>query len=70
LSDYSAPDATRMLDFTRKDRYGAFDLTVAYAITRNLSVRGEALVSRNLSNDTLFEYDRNTLAFKIRYEFN
>ncbi len=70
LSDYSAPDATRMLDFTRKDRSGAFDLTVAYAITRNLSVRGEALVSRNLSNDTLFEYDRNTLAFKIRYEFN
>jgi hypothetical protein len=69
LSDYQAPDATRMLDFLRRDDYSAFDLTVAYAITRNLSVRGEALVSRNSSNDALFQYNRDSLAVKIRYDF-
>lgn len=68
-SDYQAPDATRMLDYLRRDEYTSFDLTVAYAITRNLSVRGEAMISRNTSNDSLFQYNRDGLAVKIRYDF-
>lgn len=68
-SYYQAPDATRMLDFLRRDDFSAYDVTVAYAITRNLSARGEAIVSRNSSNDPLFQYNRDSLAFKIRYDF-
>jgi hypothetical protein len=67
-SNYLSADETRMLDFLREDQYGALDLAVSYAITRNLSIRGEALVSRNSSNDSLFEYDRHTLMLKLRYD--
>ncbi|MEO7725685.1 MAG: hypothetical protein ABIS45_00345 [Burkholderiales bacterium] len=68
-SDYAEPDLTRMLDFARHDQYTAYDLTVSYAISRNLSVRGEGVISRNSSNDNLFQYERNSLAVKIRYDF-
>ena len=43
---------------------------MSYAVRRNLSLRGELLLSRNDSNIALFEYDRNLVALKLRYDFN
>lgn len=67
-SDYRGPDLVRVLDFDRKDRYAIIDAVVSYAIDKNWSVRLEALVSDNASNDTLFDYHRNVIAVKVRYE--
>ena len=66
-SRYSAPDA--LLLTRRRDDYYALDATVGYAFTRKLSVRGELLVSDNKSNIELYEYKRNILAVKLRYDF-
>jgi len=68
LSDYRDPDP--QLGTTRRDSYYGLDLTVSYAVRRNLSLRGELLLSRNDSNIALFEYDRNVVALKLRYDFN
>ncbi len=67
-SRYTAADATLAPD-ARFDRYYAGDLTVAYAVDRAWSVRGEALVSSNRANIALYQYDRNLVAVKLRYEF-
>lgn len=53
----------------RDDDYRAGDVSVGYALTRELSVRGELLSSRNRSNNPLYEYRRNVAALKLRYEF-
>ena len=66
-SDYEAQDP--LFATTRRDKYYAADLTASYAVKRNLSVRGELLLSKNDSNIALFEYQRETLAVKVRYEF-
>lgn len=68
LSDYQDPDP--QLGVTRRDSYYGLDLTVSYALRRSLSLRGEFLLSRNDSNIALFEYDRNLIALKLRYDFN
>lgn len=68
LSDYRDPDP--QLGVTRRDSYYGLDLTIGYALLRNLSLRAEFLVSRNDSNIALFEYDRNLIALKLRYDFN
>lgn len=68
LSDYREPDP--QLGVTRRDDYYGADLTVSYALTRSFSLRGEFLYSRNASNIALFEYDRNLVALKLRYDFN
>jgi hypothetical protein len=67
MSHYSAPDA--LLLTTRRDRYLSLDGTVSYAVNRQLSLRGELLLSSNYSNIELYEYRRNVIAFKARYEF-
>ena len=67
LSDYDAADP--LFATTRRDRYYAADFTASYAFTRNFSVRGEVLLSRNDSNIALFEYQRDVAAIKIRYDF-
>lgn len=67
-SDYRGPDLVRALDFERKDRFAIFDAAVAYAIDKNWSVRLEGLISESASNDTLFDYRRNAIVFKVRYE--
>lgn len=67
-SDYRDPDP--QLGVTRHDDYYGLDLTLSYALSRSLSVRGEFLFSRNASNISLFEYDRNLVALKLRYELN
>jgi hypothetical protein len=53
----------------RLDRYYAADLTVTYALSRDWSLRGEALVASNRANIALYQYDRSQLAVKLRYEF-
>ena len=68
LSDYRDPDP--QLGVTRRDSYYGLDLTVGYALLRNLSLRAEFLLSRNDSNIALFEYDRNVVGLKLRYDFN
>lgn len=54
---------------TRKDDYVAIDLTVSYALTRNWTLKGELLASRNSSNDALADYRREVIGFKVRYDF-
>jgi len=44
-------------------------VAAGYAFTKNWSARGELLVSRNDSNIALYEYDRNVMTFKLRYEY-
>jgi len=66
-SRYQAPDA--FLGVTRRDDYDAIDTAVTYLINRNLSIRGEALLSKSRSNIALFSFPRDILAVKLRYEF-
>jgi hypothetical protein len=54
---------------TRKDDYYALEGIVGYAFSRNLSLRGELLLSDNRSNLDLYEYKRNIFAVKLRYDF-
>jgi hypothetical protein len=68
LSDYKDPDP--QLGVTRRDSYYGLDLAVSYTLRRNLSLRAEFLLSRNDSNIELFQYDRNLIALKLRYELN
>lgn len=66
-SDYQGPDV--ILGVARRDKYYAADAAVSYLLTRNLSVRGEAMWSKNRSNIELFTYPREIYAVKLRYEF-
>lgn len=66
FSRYEAQDA--LFSTTRSDRYLSVDTAVGYAITRNLSLRGELLLSENRSNIDLYRYRRDVFAIKIRYE--
>ncbi|MGH8662406.1 MAG: hypothetical protein ACREUB_11720 [Burkholderiales bacterium] len=68
LSDYREPDP--LFGLTRRDTYYGLDLAVSYALRRGLSLRSEFLLSRNDSNIELFEYQRNLVAIKLRYDFN
>jgi len=54
---------------TRKDDYTALDITLSYALTRNWTLKGELLASRNSSNDALAAYRREVIGFKVRYDF-
>jgi hypothetical protein len=65
--NYQGPDV--ILGVTRSDTYHALDTTVTYLFSRELSFRMEANVTRNHSNIALYEFPRETLAFKARYEF-
>ena len=67
MSRYSAEDT--LLLTTRRDRYLSLDGAVSYAVNRQLSLRGELLLSSNDSNIELYEYRRDVIAFKVRYEF-
>ena len=66
-SNYQAADA--ILGVTRNDRYEAFDAALSYLYTKNISFRAEALLAKNHSNVELFSFPRDTIAFKVRYEF-
>ncbi|MGE0388219.1 MAG: hypothetical protein AB7Q97_26145 [Gammaproteobacteria bacterium] len=58
-----------ILGVQREDDYHAFDAAVSYLVTRNWSVRAEALVSENRSNIALYAFPRNLYSVKVRYEF-
>lgn len=66
-SRYQGPDESLLT--TRKDDYYALDAVASYAYTRNLSIRAELLSSKNASNLALYEYRRDTIALKARYDF-
>lgn len=66
-SRYQAPDA--FLGVARRDDYDAIDAAVTYLVNRNLSIRGEAMLSKNRSNITLFSFPRDIFVIKLRYEF-
>ncbi|MBM3359753.1 MAG: DUF560 domain-containing protein [Betaproteobacteria bacterium] len=68
VSDYKTPDVL-LAPFPRRDKYYALDATGSYAVTRNLSIRGELLLSKNESNIALYEYKREVASIKVRYEF-
>ena len=53
----------------RKDRYSAVDASLSYFYSKNLTLKAEALVARQQSNVGLYDYDRNMLTFKVRYDF-
>jgi hypothetical protein len=66
-SHYRAEDP--LLAVTRKDDFYAIDATISYAISRELSVRGELVKLKNTSNLALYEYDRDLIGIKLRYDF-
>lgn len=66
FSRYDAQDS--LFSTTRSDRYLSVDAAIGYALTRNLSLRGEILLSENRSNINLYDYRRDVLAVKVRYE--
>jgi len=49
--------------------YYAADAVASYAITRDLSLRAELLLSKNESNLELYTYRRDMLTFKLRHDF-
>jgi len=61
--------ADLILGVQRKDDYHAFDAAVSYLLTRNWSLRAEALISENRSNIALFAFPRSIYSMKVRYEF-
>ena len=54
---------------SRNDDYYALDVTASYAYARNFSIRAELLISKNDSNISLYEYRRDVIALKARYDF-
>lgn len=55
---------------TRRDRFVALDLSALYAIDRHWSVRGEYQHVDQRSNIGLYQYTRDAVALKVRYELN
>jgi len=53
----------------RKDGYYSLEASATYALDRNWSVRGEYQYSHQDSNVGFYEYDRNMVALKLRYDF-
>jgi len=66
-SKYQAFDD--FLGATRKDRFIALEAAVGYSFTPNLGARVELSRYDNDSNLELFEYKRNVVAAKLRYDF-
>lgn len=67
-SRYKAPFAGATTP-AREDNGWIVDAVLSYFYSRELSFRVEAQVSSQDSNIPLFQYDRNVVAFKARYEF-
>ncbi len=65
-SGYAAPDT--LFTTTRRDNYNSLDLIASYALRSNLSLRGEAVVARNHSNQELYRYRREVFTIKIRHD--
>lgn len=65
-SEHAAQDT--LFATTRRDDYYSLDLSASYALRNNLSLRGEAIVARNHSNQELYKYRREVFAIKIRHD--
>lgn len=61
-------EADGFLGSTRRDWYTALELTAAWTLTREWSLRGELVTSRNASSVALYEYTRDLALVKLRYE--
>jgi outer membrane protein len=59
-----------VLDVTRRDRTFSANLSALYFIDRRWSVRAEYQYAHNASNLALYQYGRNVVALKLRYEFS
>lgn len=66
-SKYKAFDD--FLGAKREDRFLSIEAALGYALTPNLGARLELSHSNNDSNLALFEYKRNVVAAKLRYDF-
>lgn len=53
---------------TREDDYYAVELGASYRLTRELSLRADYLYSDNRSNIALYEYTRDVITLRVRYE--
>ena len=67
-SDYRGPDLFGAGE-ARHDKYHAADAALTYLYSRNVSVRAEAVWSKNNSNIEIYEFPRDIYALKVRYEF-
>jgi len=61
--------AIPLIDVTRRDNNLVADAGVAYFFTRNWSAKLEYQYMRNNSNISLYEYSRNVVALKLRYDY-
>lgn len=59
-----------VLDVTRRDHTFSASLSALYFFDRRWSLRGEYQYTHNASNLALFQYSRNVVALKLRYEFS
>ncbi len=66
-SDYDGP--VPLLDMTRKDNNYVVNLGAMLLFARNWSARLEYQYADNASNLELYEYQRNVVALKLRYDF-
>ena len=67
-NDYRAADFFAFPD-SRHDKYDAYNAALTYLVSRNISLRAEALFSKNRSNADAYAFPRDVYAFKVRYEF-
>lgn len=67
LSDFDEPDF--LFGTTRRDHYYALELGANYRLTRQLILRADYTHMMNDSNIALFEYDRDVISLRARYEF-
>jgi hypothetical protein len=54
---------------TRSDTTTIFDLSATYALAPRWTLRGEFVAYQNRSNQELYEYKRQSIAFKSRYQY-
>ena len=59
-----------LIDVTRRDRTFTASASALYFIDRRWTVRVEYQYAHNASNLALYQYIRNVVALKLRYEFN
>jgi Surface lipoprotein assembly modifier len=61
--------AIPLIDVTRHDNNFVVDAGIAYFFSRNWSTKLEYQYMRNDSNISLYEYARNVVALKLRYDY-
>ena len=66
-SDYKAADI--LFGLARSDTYESLDAAVSYLVSRGVVMRGEYSNAVNNSNTALYSFPRETIFFKVRYEF-